>query len=129
MGVYEKLQASALGLITKFGRTFVLTATGADKDTDVPWRGSVQDETLWPTASVKGLFASFTSEEINGERVRSDDVKVLVAAADTGWGTNDPASFSLADDGGKRFSVKMLDAVKPGELPILYTLRLRGIEA
>ena len=133
MGSMERLAATALRLISKYGRSVVFVRRPDVSDPDKPWRGSSDNETDWEKATVKAAFDTFTAEEITaslesngpGDQIKRTDAKLYVAATDLGWGSEGPTSFQFVDDEGKRCSVSVFDVVKPGETAVVYIFRVR----
>jgi hypothetical protein len=126
LALYTKLGNSSVKLIAKFGKTVDLFCQPlAAADANKPWRGpNLAGEVR---VSPKGLVTSFTTKEINGERIKDTDVKLLVAPGDptlvaAGF---DIKTLAFGEVDGVRYGAIELDTVKPADLALLYTIRLR----
>lgn len=120
---YTPLANSAVRLIGKFGKTVVLSRPSQTiADSSKPWRGPTGAA---ETVSPKGVVTDWTADELKDERIRADDIKLLVAAQDSALGTFDPMHDAFCQMDGVTYGTKSVGKLEPGTVPLLYTLRLR----
>lgn len=123
---YEELLAVVLELIADTGRsvTFeLLDATAADASK--PWRGagtpavaaSVTTPATFVPPAGSGLGGSFVSEEL----LKKADQVCLVAPSDT----FDIATSTSIQDGGTRWRVEWVQALKPADVALLYAVGVK----
>lgn len=117
--LYTRLAAVALAQIQDKGRTVTLSTPGTDVYS--PSAGTFTPGTP-TTQTPKALFTNFTLHEIDGDLIRSDDKKCLIAATSL---TAAPTDKDTITDGGLEYSVLPIEEIKPGDTAILYKLRLR----
>lgn len=125
---YAPLASKTVAIIAKYGKTVtlelgVLTAADAAK----PWRGPGQPvpPAEVPTKTPKGVVASFEKDEIDGERIKATDIKLLVAAGDAQMAGVDVDRVVRAQIGSTWYGATDVSQVEPGDTKMLYTLRLR----
>lgn len=125
------LAATAKRLIEANGRT--VTVRRLDRtitDPSKPWRGT-SDPRATPnaTASVKAAFVDPSSAASMGlmlsdpNLVASIDSVALIAATST---VADLATFDEVVDGSLVLKIDNIDVLKPGDVKMLYVLRLVG---
>jgi len=117
--LYTKLAAVALSQIQDKGRTVTLTTPGVDVYN--PAAGTFTPGTA-TTQTPKALFTNFTLKEIDGDLIRSDDKKCLIAATAL---TAPPTNKDTITDGSDVYQVLPIEQIKPGDTAIVYILRLR----
>lgn len=126
MGVYDGLNATSVALIAKYGKSVTLfSEPTTPADPNKPWRGSSRDENNWTKKTVKGVEDEWEKEEVDGDRVRYTDLKVLVAAGDPALVGLDPEVVTGADMEGVRYAALRVGRVKPGDVNLVLTYRLR----
>src|SRR5688572_19152447 len=105
MGVYEDLQLAATEIMTEFGKPCVLfDEPTTPLDAAKPWRGSSRNEALWTKVTVTAVEDEFEREEVDGDRVRSTDLLVIVSGGDAGLGSFDVSRVTGADMEGQRYA-------------------------
>lgn len=122
---YGPLAAKAVALIAKYGKTVTLELASSSTpiDADKPWRGPDLDPLVSKTP--KGLEASFEKNEIDGERVRTSDIKLLIGAQDPAIAGVDMERVLFATVDGVAYGATNLTIIKPGDTAMLYVIRLR----
>lgn len=125
MSVYTSLGNASVKLVAKYGSVWDLYVKPADNPLNAtPWRPEAAADIK---STPKGVLTSFDKEEIDGESIKASDLKLLVAAGDpalvvTGF---DPLNVVYADKNGKRYGASLVQPVDPGDVPLIYTYRLR----
>ncbi len=116
---WTPLQKTADRLITRFGASQTVTETGTTAaDPTKPWVGTADD-----TAHTVDLVRSnYDAIEINGTTVQNGDRKYLLAAYEL---TFTPKAGDRVVDGSETFEILRVEAIKPGDTAILYTLHTR----
>ena len=122
---YGPISAKALSLIAKYGKTvqLELIANGAPLDGARPWRGPSQATTV---KQPKAIQTAFDKDEIDGERIRTSDVKLVIAATDAALAGVDVDRVVRATVGGVSYGATNLTTVAPGDAAIVYVMRLRN---
>ena len=109
---HVRLTETAEQLIIENGRELTLREMVAS--------GSSYDPTLTPSdVPVVGVVFAYRKDEIKGP-VQVGDKKVLLKA-----GTVLNEKMKIVD-GGKTFDIEEIEQIKPGEVGILYKLRIRA---
>jgi hypothetical protein len=117
MSYYDNLE-TALRLIDKKGRTVTLrsvTPAAYDPLNDTQGSDAHTDRT------VKAVFTSYKTVEIDGSIILQGDKKCLIADLSALPDTND----IIVDGGDEWRIVPPIDLVQPGDTPILYKLQVR----
>ena len=117
--LYTKLANVALAQIKDKGRTVTLKTPSANVYN--PAAGTYTEGTP-VTQTPKALFTQFMLDEIDGDLIRSDDKKCIIAASDL---TSAPTDKDTITDSGLEYSVLPIEEIKPGDTAIIYKLRLR----
>lgn len=122
---YGPLAAKAVKLVTKYGKTVQLTSpvSGDPADSDKPWRGPAPGDTV---ASPHGLVVSFEKDEIDGEHIRTSDLKLLLPAGDPALSGVDLDRVASVNVDGVDYGATNLKPVKPGDTVLIYFMRLRN---
>ncbi len=122
MTVYGPLANTAVSLIAKFGANVTLKLRSATPtSSSQPWRGNTTETEVAP----KGVVTTFDKKEIDGERILSTDLKLLVAAQDTTLTSFAPDLVVAAVIDSVRYGAEAYEKVKPGDTALIYTFRLR----
>ena len=130
---YTRLRATALKLVTDFGRTIQISeSTLALADPAKPW-GSVSDVTSTSTYSTYGAFVQEDAGDLTARLsavsrlvlspVESNDAQVIVAAE--GLGVAPTTAMQLVD-GGRTMEIKKVVTVQPGPVVIMYVLTVEN---
>ena len=91
-------------------------------DPDKPW-----DTTEGPsgpeTFDTFGVFISFDSKDVDGEKIKATDLKLLVSPVGMPFdiSNRDTITDSLHGD----LSIQDVDPIEPGGTRVLYTLQVR----
>lgn len=121
---YGPLASKAVFLIAKFGKQVTLEITPlTTSDAAKPWRGP--GAAAVTTKTPIGLVSSFEKEELDGERIKSTDIKLLVAGQDAQMSGVDIDRVTRAQVGGVWYGATDVSQIEPGDTKMLYTLRLR----
>lgn len=124
---YAEMQAAAQELIDAAGRTVTFEKLSATPtDSDRPWRGSAV-----PTvASFKDAKVAFVplssyrdlgSVTVNESLLQGVNMVGLVAGDDT----FDFSRCHSITDGGVRYGIEIIDALKPGDTALLYYFKVK----
>ena len=116
--LYTNMAATALAQINDKGRTVTLREYGDavyDPATDTFTQGSADD------VIAKALFTKFKTGDVDGELIKHEDKRVLIAAS----GVSKPAQGSLIVDGSDSYRVINTDEIKPADTSILYMVQVR----
>jgi hypothetical protein len=123
---YGPLAAKAVAMIAKYGKlvTLEMASSASPADAAKPWRGP--DLVAAPiTRTPKALEVSFEKNEIDGERIRTSDIKLLIAGQDPALAGFDIERVTFCTLNGKAYGATNLSPLMPGDTMMLYTLRLR----
>lgn len=122
---YGPLAAKAVKLIAKYGKTVTLQAPASPDPADSarPWRGPAPGSL---DASPKGLVVSFDKDEIDGEHIRTSDLKLLLAAGDPALVGYDLDAVATCTVDGVSYGATNLKPVKPGDTALVNFMRLRN---
>ncbi len=122
---YAPLATKTVALIAKYGKEIVLEFTDPDAvpaDANKPWRGS---DDLPITARPKCVQTTFDRNEIDGERIKATDIKVIIAAQDAQMEGVDVDRVLTGTLGDKAYGATNVSEIVPGDTSLLFTLRLR----
>ncbi len=115
---YAPLQATALRLITAFGKAITLRRTGQTvPDANKPWEVSAGNTDY----TVQGMRVEYTAREIDGTVVRQGDRKYLVAAS--GLAITPQAGDQVLDT--DTLTVVNAEILSPASTALIYTLQVR----
>lgn len=116
---YEELAEDALSLIEDAGRVVTLKriTPGAYHPDDDARSADLEDET-----EITAVFTHYRSHEIDGEIIRRNDKRVLIAAESL---TSEPDGTCWIIDGATKFKVIDTVTVQPGDTPLLYKVQVR----
>lgn len=126
---YTKLAATALSLVTKFGRQvtivkFAETAADANK----PWRGNLTPrETPLASGSVYMVFVEPSSAEELGLSIQKfgmTDRQAQIAIMAPGTDTTEYEHYDEVVDGTVRWKITEVEVLKPGPLRMIYFFRV-----
>jgi hypothetical protein len=122
---YAPLAAKAVAMLAKYGKTVQVQydTSSAPADANKPWRGPVSALT---TKNPKALTVSFDKHELDGERIKASDIKLLIAAQDTEMAGVDIDRVKFATVAGVTYGATDVSPLEPGDTRLLYTLRLRN---
>ncbi len=131
--VYDRLRNSAQRLITDFGRAIQLSeSTTAPGDPAKPW-GSVGDTVTTKTYSTTGAFVSEVGSDLEARLsavsrlvlspVEVNEARVFIAAKGLGVV---PTTAMQVVDGTRTLEVKKVDTVAPGDVAIMYVLKVEN---
>jgi hypothetical protein len=131
VAVHDKFVALAKRLIEKHGRLVTLRKISeTPNDTDKPWRGNDDDTSASDDISItaktlmKGLFYE-DSPDNEVRRAVQDAVVAAASAVDTNGAQVDLKGFDQLIDGDIVWKIDKVQEVKPGDLVILWKLRLK----
>lgn len=114
---YSRLQATALRLIDRFGRSVTLSRTALGSGpAHKPGTGSTS------TYSCRAVFQDYSNFERDGTLILAGDRKVLVAAKGL---SIEPQPGDKLIDGLDTYTVVRPSPIAPGATPLLYTLQVR----
>lgn len=116
---YSELLATASQAIRDNGRPLTLrkVTTGAyDASTGAP-------ATTNADTACYGLETSYKASAIDGTRIQSGDVRMLLEASAL---AAEPAAGDILLDGAQERRIVNVDRVKPGTLTVLYIAQVRG---
>lgn len=120
---YGPLAATAVALIKSFGKTVTMyEVTNTAPDSTKPWRQTTQSQS---SITPQGVVTSFTTEEEKDERIRADDLKLLVAGQDPAIGAFNPMNETFVTVDGVKYAGTGIEQIKPGPTVLLYIVRLR----
>lgn len=117
---YDESAASALRMISEKGRSVTIRRPDAgqsyDPANDTMSAGAPEE------VVIKVVFTGFKINEVDGELIRREDKRVLIAAAALPFA---PAQSDLLIDGGVEYSIINTETVQPGDVPLLYKVQVR----
>jgi hypothetical protein len=130
---YTRLRATALRLVTEFGRPIQISeSTLALSDPTKPW-GSTGDVTSTTTYTAYGAFMQEDAGDLSARLsavsrlvvspVETTDVQVTVAAEGLGVV---PTTAMQVIDGDRTMEIKKVVSVQPGSVVIMYILTLEN---
>jgi len=121
---YAPLAAKAVALIAKYGKTVTLEFTPlTTADANKPWRGP--GGAAVTTKTPKGLTSTFEKDELDGERIKVTDIKLLIAGQDAEMSGVDIDRATRCQVSGVWYGASDVSPIEPGDTKMLYTLRLR----
>ena len=109
---YTRAAATAARLISAYGRTMQLVTQTNSGDS---WNPTVSES----TTDVYGVETKYSNSEIDGELIKSGDVKVLIDAE-----VKPELSMRLRTNG-IDYSIINIETLAPADLTILYKLQVR----
>lgn len=117
--LYTRMAITTLIQIEEKGRnvTLVSPASGGYNPNTGVYTPPVSSE-----KTVKGVFTSFKANEIDGEKIRRDDRRILIASASL---TTEPKTTDKIKDNGLELSIVNVETVMPGNVPLLYKVQVR----
>lgn len=118
---FNKSARTAKRIIDKNGRavTFIKKST-LPADETKPWG---EKRNLQETITTKCSFINYEVNEIDGEKIKVGDKKVLANAIDTkGQNLED---FEEIQDGGTTWRVKKVNTVQPADVVVMYEIQVR----
>ena len=120
--LYERLQATALRLIVKYGRdvTLQFATDAAPPDAARPWEPA--SPTLTAPHVARAVVFPVEQQFVDGTVVLGTDQQAILAAKGLP-GVPDPKTVFL--DGTTPYRVIKVDPIKTGPIPLVYTLFLR----
>jgi hypothetical protein len=122
---YAPLASKTVAIIAKYGKQVTLEITPLTAaDSAKPWRGP--GAAAVTTKTPMGVTSSFEKKEVDGERIKETDIKLLVAAGDAQMSGVSIDRVTRAQVGGVWYGASDVSQIEPGDTKMLYTLRLRG---
>lgn len=114
---YDSLVTTALEQIADKGRTVTLRSVGegAFNPATMTFTGGANSD-----RSVKAVFTSFKTAEIDGSIILQGDKKVLIADIESR-----PDNTDILVDGDDEYKILNVETVQPGDTPLLYKLQVR----
>ena len=126
--VYERLENTAVRLISEFGRTIAIRNRARTLDATSPWDSTLAVETV-TDYSTDGVFLDEGSSDLEARLsavsrlvlspVEVNQTKVLVAARDLAVV---PTIAMEVVDGSRTLAIKQVMPITPGDTTIMYTL-------
>lgn len=119
--IYDRLQATALRLIAKYGRdvTLQFATDAAPPDPTRPWDPA---DPVLVSYATRAVVFPVEQQFVDGTVVLGTDEQALVAASGLP-AAPDPKTVFL--DGAIQYGVVKVEPVRTGPLPIIYTIFLR----
>ncbi len=115
---YTSLQATALALITRFGKAVTLRRTGQSiAEASKPWEVTASNTDY----TVQGVRLEYPARETDGTAVRQGDRKYLVAAS--GVAITPQAGDQIVDT--DTLTVVNAEILNPASTALIYTLQVR----
>ena len=115
---YAPLQATALRLITNFGKAVTMRRTGQTvPDANKPWEVNTNNTDY----TVQAVRVEYAAREIDGTVVRQGDRKYLVATS--GLGITPQAGDQVIDT--DTLTVVSAEILNPASTALIYTLQVR----
>jgi len=108
---YSNVQATAISLINKFGRTITHRTTTSSGDEFDPV--IVNNDT-----SITAVMIGYEAKEIDGTLIKTNDKMILTY---TSINTKDEIL-----DGAIKYEVVNVNEVKPGDTPLIYKVQIRS---
>lgn len=118
MGLYENLASTALTQIADKGRS--VTYRVKSDGTYNPATGARTGQTITET-TVNMAFINYNRNEIDGEVIKTGDVKGLLASGVT------PKPADEITDGTTIWRVINVNEIKPANVSVMYKLQLRQL--
>ena len=115
-GTYDRAAATALKLLTKYGRS--VTVTSVTPGTYDPAAGSITNTTA--TSTAKGLVTEHKATDIDGTLIKAGDKKLLLDSS---------AVISIDDSvtvGSDVYSVVGVSELNPAGTRVMWTCNIRG---
>lgn len=121
--VYDRLRATALRLIAKYGRdvTVRFATDAAPADSTKPWNPSPP---AFADATVKGVVTPVEEQYVNGTTILSTDQQVIVAAQGLP-SAPDPKCLVVDSKDGATYKVTEVDPIEPGRIAVVHTIFMR----
>ena len=131
--VYDRLRDSAQRLIKDFGRPIKLSESTTELgDPAKPW-GSVGDSVTATTYRTTGAFVTEMGSDLEARLsavsrlvlspVEVNEARVFIAAKDLGVV---PTTAMQVVDGERTLEVKKVETVAPGDVAIMYVLKVEN---
>lgn len=98
--------------------TFKKTSTQLE-DENKPWGKSIEVPSTFDTISV---FIDYETKELDGERIKASDKKLLVNTIDP---VDDIESYEEVIDGKTTWRIKSVNEIKPGNIAFMYEVQIR----
>ena len=118
---FAKSAKTAKRIIDKNGRSVeFIKNSSTPVDSDKPWGETDENRVSFTT---KAAFIDYDVYEVDGDRIRHGDKKMLVNAIDNG--TNDVVNFDVVLDGIYEWRIKNVNAVQPGDIVVMYEVQVR----
>lgn len=117
---YVGLAGMAKRKIEAAGRSVTLVKPASSLATSDPLDGTTGAGT---TQTVIGVFKDFTDGQIDGDKIRRSDQKLIVAQ-DSAAGV-DLSQYTIVRDGGVQWIVVDVQPKKPGSVALAYVFHLR----
>lgn len=118
---FVKARATAKRLIDKNGRLVTFSKeTRTASDASKPWK-----KTTGTAASFTMIcsFINYESREIDGDKIKVGDQKMLANAIDNG--DNNIVDFNTVTDGDETWRIKKVDSIRPGDIVVMYEVQVR----
>lgn len=115
---YANIAATALRLIARFGQAVTITSRVQGTYNAATSAATVTET----TQTTRGVLDQYKWREIDGSLIKAGDIKLIIAAK----GLSAPAindSVTLAD--GSKLTIKNVDVLSPGAIPIIYICQVR----
>lgn len=128
MSEYQSAIDLAARLIIKKGREAIFRVPRAPVavDPDRPWDKTTPSGSTPDDQTLKMVFLDYEQKEIDGTDIKSGDKQVLMFAKGV---RNTPKSgnkiVELPKHGGATWNIVSVEALKPGEDVVMYTLQVR----
>lgn len=123
---YVNLAAVAKRLIEENGRPVVLVQmTTTVADAAMPWRGTTGADV---TRSMTAVNFDYKAEDVDGERIKRGDQRLLVAATSMTAGTDLTKYDQVQDTDGailKTYRIVKARKITPGPTDVYWELQLR----
>ena len=118
---YAKTAKNTKKLIDKNGRvvTFLRNSRAA-ADPSKPWSNTTGAQESFST---KCSFVDYDSKDIDGNKVKAGDKKLLANAIDNG--SNKYEDFEFVEDGDVTWRIKRVKETRPADIAVLYEIQVR----
>jgi len=118
---FVKSRNTAKRLIDKNGRTVKFLRNSRQlADPSKPWgstRGTKE------SFDMKCVFVDYEISEIDGEKIKIGDKKLLANAIDNK--SNKMEDFEFVEDGDVKWRIKKVNPIQPGDLIVMYEVQIR----
>ena len=119
MADHARLAATASRLILANGRELTFRGRVALRDSTKPWLGKAEASSV---GTAVGVFAEYSSREIDGTLIRAGDRRVYIGA-DVAFSPSEELELV---DGGVVWAVVSAKAIQPGPTIIVWDLQVRA---